>query len=622
MIKIFIKISYGMDADPERINDGASTSHELNVHEECELWSYVDSIVRLMTAEDADGGNLTDIVNNRFYELEAFHTEIFSNLNLAEFGAQFISDADRRSERVEYVIYYSTMKLLEIIVNSCIEHRRFKSEYSYDSENNVITVKESTNLPSDECLCGNYGERRILNEEFSLPVVERPSQFFQLNIHTNGVSMIEVVEYHIIPLSMLSKFFQLWLSDDENLSDIGYNRCVLTLIGRLKRSMQKLIIVRTKHSERLSIDIHKILLNLANNPFTNKTNEDSYDWLAGNIFFGPSNRGPFHPEILSNREESFRAFEYDVVDIIGSNHYVIMEQLYNQLLFFINQVSVWSPHERLLNGFQIFLVMIIRLSQWDVTPFNRDQWEELEPTDYDLEEVENDLLRREFRAQKYWAIKKQSRRFPRSKNSYFSESQTFKNLTIRQIKNRWRKFITNLLKIFINSNSRNESLIWSCDLIRLYNNYILHSSDIVNGNCATFKGFDDYLFSVLESSLDWHRCNNLNVSIIKTHWCQAWRRILKYDFNLTWMYDEKTKENQQFLPKSYLTDVKTLMQWLPTTESFKNCQNSDGMNLVTLSNNNPYQNSYQRHSVIDTTLCYLSTVIVNLITFKNNCHNF
>lgn len=226
---IFFKPSHGYNENAERINDGASTSQELTPYEQCELWSYVDNIVRLITAEDIEASNLTDLMNNRFHELEAFHEEVFSNLLLAEYGAQFIFDAERRTERIEYVIYYTTMKLLEIIVESCMGHRRLKLEYSYDPERNVIILKEDTSFSSDYCLCRNYEERRTLSEELSLPAIERPWRTVQVDMNENEVSMIETVQYHVIPLSMLSKFFQLWLSDDLDPSSTDYNRCVLLL---------------------------------------------------------------------------------------------------------------------------------------------------------------------------------------------------------------------------------------------------------------------------------------------------------------------------------------------------------------------------------------------------------
>lgn len=104
LLLVSLEISYADDEDEESINDGASTSQEFSIHEQCEILSYVDSIVRLMIAEDIEGGNLTDLMRNRFHELEAFHNEIFSYFTLAEYGAQAISNDERRSERIYYCI--------------------------------------------------------------------------------------------------------------------------------------------------------------------------------------------------------------------------------------------------------------------------------------------------------------------------------------------------------------------------------------------------------------------------------------------------------------------------------------------------------------------------------------
>lgn len=354
LLTIFFKNSNQIDENRERINDGASASQELTVYEQCELDSYAESIVRLMIAEDIEGGNLTDFMNSRFHELEAFNNEVFTNLMLAEYGAQAISDENRNLERVSYVIGEITLQLVELILKSCTKHHSLKLTYEFNHENNVIIVRENTSFPLNNCLCGNYRERLTLNQEFSMPDLENLGRTFQFNIDRNEVSMMETLRYHIIPLSMFSKFFRLWLLDEPNATSTDYNRCVQTLIGRLKRSMQKLLLVRIKSSVN-SIDAERVLLDTSDDPLSSESDESVYDWINGNIFLGPPNRGPFHPQFLSNGEESFKAFERGIEPIIGRSHFVKLKLIYGQLLYYVRQAPGWQPHERLINGFQLFL---------------------------------------------------------------------------------------------------------------------------------------------------------------------------------------------------------------------------------------------------------------------------
>lgn len=86
---VFFEITHQQN-DNQRINEGASTSRDggLSECEKCKISSYAETIVRLMLAEDRDGGDLTDLVNNHFDALQAFHDEVFSYFYLAEHGTR------------------------------------------------------------------------------------------------------------------------------------------------------------------------------------------------------------------------------------------------------------------------------------------------------------------------------------------------------------------------------------------------------------------------------------------------------------------------------------------------------------------------------------------------------
>lgn len=301
MLSALIDISIAVNE--YRINEGASTSGEPTACEKCEIESYAANIALLITATDFQVDNLTDQMNNRFHELEAFHDEIMNNIILAEQSTgRFPSDQHRQTTSFRHFLHYINLYILEIFEKSNEEHHTLKLAYRYDQYRNAIVVSQDISLNWDDCLCDNYGERTRLNSTFVLPRIQPPSITVQVDFNGSCTSVTEISEYHIIPLVMISSFFQLWLSD-EIVGDYA-NDCVYTLLARLKRSMQKLVIDRTRNTKefpyedlnRTSDIVNKVLMDIIENLFSEKMDKRAYNWLRGNIFLGPSNQGPFHPE--------------------------------------------------------------------------------------------------------------------------------------------------------------------------------------------------------------------------------------------------------------------------------------------------------------------------------------
>lgn len=565
---IIIQTSVGMDENRERINYGASTSRDPTNYEECELQSYAESIIRLMIAEDIDDGNLTDIMHNRFHELQAFNQDIFSYLMLAEFGGQHINDERRNLERVVLVVGEITLRLLEVIMESCSEHHTLKVNYHFDQDKNSIVVMENTQFPSDECLCGNYQERLRLSEEFSLPELQIPGRTFQFDIDRSQVSMMEPVRYYIIPLTLLSKFFNVWLSDETSESDTEYNRCALTLLARLKRSMQKLVVVQIKNSAGSSIKPDKVLLNTAD---AAKIDDYAFNWIHRNVFLGPPNRGLFLPEFRYFGNDSFEAFDWDVKYIIDRKHYMIMKLMYRQLKYFVEEAPKWQVHQRLIYGFQTFIEIMINLNNRGITPLNIEQWEERYLTDYDFDSLRIDeSRRRELRGQKYWVIKKTFGRFSRSTN-YFAKTElhSVKQKSRRQINQKWKEFVSSLFQIIMDARSQNKNLLWSKNFTNLYDKYLLRDIDVTDQSNLTCISFNKYLFSKIHKLKEWHRCNNLMNSMLNSKWCQAWKRIIKSNISSYVLDTKKLTSTKEKWSTLYLQDAETIVLWLSSIVSLK-----------------------------------------------------
>lgn len=623
----------------QRVNEGASTSTELTEFEKCEIRNYVHDVVRLFIAEDVGGQNLTDMVNNRFHELQAFHDEIHSYYVLAEYGAQRINNRIRSDERRKFFHQVLQKTLIHIFERVCNNHIHNELWYMYDQEKNVIKAGENVilNPIPDQCLCEKYEEKRILSEPFNPPVIQRPSTTFQFFRNSTEMSMMEVSQYHIIPLTLISEFFQIWFSDKlEDIPQTEPNDCLFISIGRFRRAILKLLIVQGKNTPYASIfsneEWHTLGSNsefdLSLNFFTNLLRR-GVGWLSGNIFLGPRNRGPFSPEFGRTEEELHLAIDRDALHIIDSTHFNILFVVFVKLKLYIQKAPGMSPFDRFTSGFTLYNSMTYLLSRFDVTPMNRENWEERYPSDQDIRNATEEA-RREIITQKYWAVKKRERRGPRSTSYYRYVANDI--LEKDQLKYQWSEFITNLMQNSINARSKNEPFSWSCDLSRLYIDYMLHRSDSsasYQENCII--NFDEYLFSKISNSSDWYKCNNA-INSTMSDWCQAWTRIKVEHYNdevdfVSLEESDLSVNIKKSWSESYSQDVKIMMNWLSSEMGLKKCKKFE-FKLFKLS---PQMSTSDITSnLLNKLLCYLLTMAIdecnklmsrkkeNFINYKNS----
>lgn len=187
---------------------------------------------------------------------------------------------------------------------------------------------------------------------------------------------------------------------------------------------------------------------------------------------------------------------------------------------------------------------------------------------------------------------------------------------------KWRQFIASLLEISIDACSQNNTLICSCDLNNLYNNYLLHLNDISIGDCLSSMTFDKYLLLKIAKLPEWHTCNYHDVFAASgSEWCQAWRRIMKSKFNDTVSNFVKPNKRREKWSQSYMQDVQTILRWLSTTIKSEYCQKAEN-NFIELPKINPYDIADGTGSAVDIGLCYLTTLVVNLLTWENHCKKF
>lgn len=569
---IYFKISYQQDEN-ERINEGASTSRQdLSKCEECEIAGYADRIVRLLVAYDRNRGDLTYLMNNDPSSLEAFHDEIISYFILAEYGAKAYSDVNRRAKRLNILREYINTYIVTMIHNACREHYQDNLWYEYNRENNMILVREHISFSSNNNLCENYEERRRLNLPLVLPEYNFSEKIHQHVVIENGVSTDEVVPYHVIPLSLIAKFFQVWLSSDASVTlNANASLCATTMFHRLKRSLQKLIIVKLIRSRRFFTRIQHGNENIHFNVdrlFSVETLEQADGWLNGNIFLGPENRGPFNPNFDKDEEELLDAFEDNAKEILGNDQYNELLHLFSELRDFLIEAEDMSSIERLTEGFDRFFLLYTCMNRYDITLMNREQWENRRPKNKDLKEVKSDELKRDLKNTKFWAIKKKPKRFQRSVDYHRTNEDTNENLLtheilIKDLKRHWSKFVIGLMKISIEARSDDQTFIWLSNFTCMYNDYLFNHFDETNTNCSTCGGFDEYLYDKIISFREWGICNSNEKTLLKSDWCLAWRRILNSSIETELEKNShKNFRNHKHRSKLYLQEAETIVFWL------------------------------------------------------------
>lgn len=257
---------------------------------------------------------------------------------------------------------------------------------------------------------------------------------------------------------------------------------------------------------------------------------------------------------------------------------------------------------RLLQGFIVFNSMALILVIFEVTPMNIEQWEERYLTDEELSRIRSEERRREVRTQKYWAVRKLNQRDERFVKNYHrykgTESPEIKDLrTAEHLIDRWNDFVKDMLIMSIESNSAGKSLSWSCKLTRLHMNYLIDKSKLRNFNHASCISFDSYLYSKISRSSYWFECNyNENLTVWK-EWCLAWSWYKTPDF------------------KSDL--MEPMIDGLLSEIELKECTRKPKNDLMELPSS-LYQRKGELNSVLDLTICFLSTLAPTLLTWKSD----
>lgn len=577
----------------DRVNEGASTSRQdLRDLENWEISGYAEKVISLMMAEDKDGGDLSEMMNNDFDALQAFHDEIFSYILLAEHSSKPYYDAFRRARRLDLMGMHMTMHILQVMITTCNEHYRDRLWYEYDREKNVILLRENLSFSSDDaCLCENYRERSTLSTTLSLPeYVGRSERTYQCTQEGSNLSKEEATQYYIIPLPLISKFFQVWLADEpinfQEDEDLHLNSCALTLIGRLKRSMQKLVIARLKSSREFSYqNRYKIEIDVElyeNDTFSVDLLSHADNWLNGNIFLGPSNRGPFDPNFNKSSEESLTAFEVYVAPIIGQSHYKKIVSLYTELRSFVRTVGEMDPVERIIEGFNLFFSMTILMNEYGLTLMNLEQWEERGPTDEELTDVKDENLKRELKNEKFWAIKRDQERPQRDTGRSFDsriEPVEKRFYSLEQSKYRWSKFVMKLMELSLTA--RKQAPAWLCNFTQLYNDYLFNYANVKENNSFSPVSFDQFLYSKISRSIDWRRCVQLEELTTKKKWCLAWRRVIAMPntpINISgnrYEFAKRFASRGQIIMVRYSKDIEVLMDWLIRKIKFKKCDKNE-----------------------------------------------
>lgn len=530
------------------INYGASTSNGiLSTQEVSELREYANRLVTLLMAEDRNNRSITEIITNNPEELISFHDTVLYYFRLVSHGRPYITDATRRKERTSLFRYYFHTRVSETLFETCSRHFHQHLQYRYNQEVNMFTVdKIVTYDPNHSCLCGNYQERLILNQPFPIDfnyLTEIDSiVYFEINNRTELQTVLSVSAYHVIPLKLILRFFETWLSDESTrISALQYNPCVHTLFGRLRRSFRKLLLVSTRRSPgylNRGWDAN-ILLGSNSRHF--------FSMFAGNIFIGPSERKPNSARFKDNGVESLNAFEFGVQHIIGHERYQVLFNIFNILHDYIKLAPQMPLITKLTKGFQILIILHNRLGQYNIVPFDRSQWAIVEVNGF-----------------RYWVEQdsdRRNRRSSRNKNSNkTSSTDEILCSDVDYSAKQWRMFVLDLIKMYTEAAIIHQELPWSCNFTCLYNVYAFYKT----AHYTYFTGsFDEYLHSIISTLDDWRKCNsNENVEGPDVKWCLAWKNI-KVHLNFTnWNEYKPYYLHGKFRSKSYIHNVKILLVWL------------------------------------------------------------
>lgn len=128
--------------------------------------------------------------------------------------------------------------------------------------------------------------------------------------------------------------------------------------------------------------------------------------LSGNAYIGLMDRGIFDPTFLRNGDQLLEAFDNDAVYIVGQDRSEQLQQLYHQLLNFVQNAGNVDPFMRLSTGLHLFTRMSIILGQYPISVMRDEQWEKRIPTDSELRSSGYEHLLIQLGIKPVWTIKR------------------------------------------------------------------------------------------------------------------------------------------------------------------------------------------------------------------------
>lgn len=546
----------------------------MSEEERCELDEYAESIVSLTFAEDIEGGELRDMIDNRYHELEAYVNFLESFYNYASYGPNYYEVTNSQllpnhRERLKYVHLKVYARISEILYSACANHFHQEFAYVYKREDNSFTFLENLSVNSDRCLCSNANERgscgyagirrkAVRTLKFKAGR-DRPVKFLRVDKRTGPNGNIRLSQHHIIPMALIARFFRVWMKSDKSTPgrSLRVNDCVNILNSRIKRSVKKVMVHKIKKMNEAASGymVNHDISDVVNDSYFEKFFESLFAHSAGgDTFVGPSGRGPLDPSFGTLGDGVLTAFEVDCKPLIGTQRYREMFSLYQRLLKFVHEAPRATAFDRLRTGAELFVSMMMTLQKYDITPMNENQWEERELTSVEMSMI-NWRLRSIYRGKKFWSIKnsftRPSRSLPQLVDRCYSR-ETFAH-------NRWNDFVTDLMESLLQAYSLEKSPSWSCILNRLYFDFKFSSQKNSGGIDCSDSNFESHLYTIISRTQDWHDCINHydDGSSEPEDWCSAWRRIM---FNSD--VGSGNYRNNDTRPLHFHRDSEILMKWL------------------------------------------------------------
>lgn len=370
----------------------------------------------------------------------------------------------------------------------------------------------------------------------------------------NGFEKLEerhdlpISQYDIIPLTLISRFFEVWSNSFSTMSN--FYECINS--AHLKFFNDKLLsynILKTRQNEINDNNIYHFVINHTN------INDLKRHWFSsdtgGNFFSVPENRIPSSPRFIQRDVGSMLSFDFDSAPIVGQEHYEEMLSLFKRLIDYVGtNPDDATPFERYILGVELYFSMMTTFASYRTHHFDLSQWEERAMTEEELSRFSEEE-RDNYRGKLYWAVKKNFKRSRRSVSRNEEKCYLMKQLS----KKRWSEFVVYIMNAFLDSESYGEDILWANDFARLYIKSRSELSTKTNGNCLTNE-LDTFLYSKISRMQEWYDCISFKDTKDPNKWCQAWRRIM-LNSNIGSGNTEK-----KMRPKQFYRDVKILVNWL------------------------------------------------------------